>query len=494
MDGYGLSDDPFGNAVTAANTKGLDAIFSEHPFTKLHCSGTFVGLPEHQVGNSEVGHISLGSGRVVMQEFTRIQESLKDKSFFENKKLLSLIDKVLKNNSALHIMGLISDGGVHSHIDHLFAILNLAQSKDLSRIHIHAILDGRDSPTDSGKLFLEKCQKKIKKIDMGEISSICGRYYAMDRDNRWERTQKAYDAIVNSDSPHFEDPVKSVEESYKNGINDEFFIPKTSINYKGINKNDFLLFFNFRPDRAKQITKACCEADFNFFKRNKIIGSHFVAFTRYDPSISNYEVIFENEDLKNTLGECLSRSGFSQLRIAETEKYAHVTFFFSGGKRGKFRGEERILVNSPKVDTYDKKPEMSAPEITEKVIKKIKSKNHDVIILNFANADMVGHTGNFDATVRAVESVDECVMKIYKEVKKVKGILIITADHGNAERMLRENFKPFTSHTANPVPFCVAGYPCRLKQNQTLSNVAPTILDILNLKKPKEMDPDSIIL
>jgi 2,3-bisphosphoglycerate-independent phosphoglycerate mutase len=494
IDGYGLSNKPLGNAIKSADTRNLDKIFSKYPFTKLSCSGESVGLPRGQMGNSEVGHTNLGAGRVVLQKFTKIQKSIKDKSFLKNKELLEVMNKVLKNNSTLHIMGIISDGGIHGHIDHLFAILDLAKSKNLTQIHIHAILDGRDSPPQSGKIFLKKCQDKIKELGIGKISSIIGRYYAMDRDNRWERTQKTYNAIANSDSQHFSDPIESIEESYKNGINDEFFVPRTHQSYRGINKNDFFIFSNFRPDRAKQITRAFCDRNFDNFKTNINILENFVAFTCYDPDISNLKVIFKNNNLKNTFGEYISLKNLSQLRIAETEKYAHVTFFFSGGINKKFKGEERILIDSPKIDTYDKKPEMSALEITRIVVEKIKKKSFDVVILNLANADMVGHTGNFEATIKAVEVVDKCILKIYEEIKKINGVLIITADHGNAEEMFDKNFNARTSHTINSVPFCVVGCPCKLKNFGALSNVAPTMLDILNFEKPEEMTSESLLL
>lgn len=495
MDGFGIAK-PKNNAIATANTKNLDYLFKKYPTTNIEASGLSVGLPKGQMGNSEVGHTNIGAGRIVYQDLTRISKSVKDKTFFKNKALKKAINHSLKNNSSLHIMGLLSDGGVHSHIDHLFAILELIKDSGLKEVYIHAFLDGRDTPPDSGKKYLNKLLKKLNDIGTGKIATISGRYYAMDRDNRWERIEKVYKAIVEGNGNRETSPTDAIEKSYKNNITDEFFYP-TIIDENGIIKdNDSIIFFNFRPDRARQITKCFVYDKFNSFKRNKILNKiNFVCLTEYDKSLSGYvDIAFEPEVLKNTLGEYVSCIGLKQLRIAETEKYAHVTFFFNGGIEKKYNGEDRILIPSPKVATYDLQPEMSAFIITEKVINEIKSNKYDIIILNFANCDMVGHTGNFDATVKAVESVDLCVKKIVDEVLKYNGCAFITADHGNADKMKDDFGKPFTAHTTNPVPFCVVGYECSLKSNGKLSDIAPSILDILNIKIPSEMTGNSLII
>ncbi|MDR3179147.1 MAG: 2,3-bisphosphoglycerate-independent phosphoglycerate mutase [Oscillospiraceae bacterium] len=496
LDGYGLSDDTFGNAIKSVEKNNIDNIFNKNPFIKLRASGLAVGLPDGQVGNSEVGHMSIGAGRVVLQEFTKIQKSLQDKSFFTNKEILSAIDTTIKSNGTLHLLGIVSDSGVHGHIDHLFAILDLAKSKGLDKVNIHAILDGRDAPSNSGIFFVKKCVEKIKKLKIGEISTISGRYYVMDRDNRWERVKKAYDVIANCEGDLFKDPIEAIEKSYSRNVTDEFFLPCAFQNSKPIDeKKDFFIFLNFRADRAKQFTECFTNYSFNKFKTNKNLAGRFLSFTCYDPENLNVKVAFKKKDLKNTFAEIISEKNLRQLRIAETEKYAHVTFFLNGGKQTPFNLEQRILVPSPKVSNYSLCPEMSAFEITKKAIEEMRKNFFDVIILNFANCDMVGHTGNFEATMKAVKTVDICVGKIYEEVKKTNSILIITADHGNAEKMFKEDSTFFTSHTTNLVPFCIANFYCELlnEGDFSITNVAPTMLEILGFKKPCEMTQDSLI-
>jgi 2,3-bisphosphoglycerate-independent phosphoglycerate mutase len=428
-------------------------------------------LPEGQVGNSEVGHLTLGAGKIVPQELCKINTEIKNKSFFKNKKLKLVCQKTAKEKSVLHILGLVSDGGVHSHINHLFALLKFAKQEKVQEVQIHVILDGRDTPPGSGILFLKKLKEKIKKIKLGKIASISGRYYAMDRDNNEKRIKKSAEAIKGSSKNKFSSEILSLKDSYKKDITDEFFKPCSLKNRKIVNKEDKIIFFNFRPDRAKQLTE--------YLINNKIFKKkNFICFVDYNLQVKNVKVIFNKNPIKNTVGEILSNNNLRQLRIAETEKYAHVTSFFNGGQNKKFPLEERILIPSPKVKTYDLDPGMSAKKITKKVVEKIKNKTHDIIILNFANADMVGHTGNFEATVKAIEIVDLCIGKIYKELKKIDGTLLITADHGNAEKML-ENGKPFTAHTANPVPFCVVNRSYKFTNEETIADVARVILNLI---------------
>lgn len=492
LDGFGLSS-KYGNAIQAANTKTLDTLFSQNPTTKLSASGVDVGLPEFQMGNSEVGHTNIGAGRIVYQDLTRITKSINDGDFFSNQVLLGAVQNVIDNKSSLHIIGLLSDGGVHSTKDHLYAILTLARQKGIKEVFIHAVLDGRDTSPTSGAKFLSECEKKINELGVGKIVTVVGRYFAMDRDNRWDRVQKAYMAITQRQGKESLDAVSAVKDSYARGVTDEFIEPIIIDRSVRVHENDSIIFFNFRPDRARELTRSFVDPEFKYFERPYINNLSFVSMTQYDATIPNVEIAFEPESLKNTFGEYISKNGLSQLRIAETEKYAHVTFFFNGGKETAYIGEERVLVPSPGVATYDLKPEMSAYEVTEHVIKKIQSNKFDVIVLNFANCDMVGHTGNFEATKKAVETVDSCVKKIYDTIIKNDGYMIITADHGNAEKMLDDDGNPFTAHTTNPVPFCVIGYDCSLRSDGRLSDVAPTMLEILNLPKPPQMDGNSLI-
>ena len=493
MDGYGIAP-PEGNAIAAANTPNLDKIFAENPVTTIGASGMDVGLPDGQMGNSEVGHTNMGAGRVVYQELTRITKSIGDGDFFENEALIDAVENCKANNSALHLMGLLSSGGVHSHNTHLYGLLELAKKNGLEKVYIHAFLDGRDVPPSSAKDFAAELCEKIKEIGVGKVATVAGRYYAMDRDNNWDRVEKAYSAMVYGEGIESCCAVKAIGDSYANEVTDEFVLP-TVIDKEGtVKPNDSIVFFNFRPDRAREITRTFVDPDFKGFERkNGFFPVKFVCFTQYDATMPNVSVAFKPQSLVNTLGEYISSKNMTQLRIAETEKYAHVTFFFNGGVEKVYEGEDRILVNSPKVATYDLQPEMSAYEVTDKCVAAIESGKYDMIILNFANCDMVGHTGIFEAAVKAVEAVDECVGKVTDAIAKLGGVSLITADHGNADKMFDEDGSPFTAHTTNPVPFCVVGYPCKLREGGRLADIAPTMLEIMGLEQPAEMNGESII-
>ena len=493
LDGFGIAEKD-GNAIYAANTPNLDKLFAENPTTAIGASGMDVGLPDGQMGNSEVGHTNIGAGRIVYQELTRITKSIKDGDFFENEALLKAVDNALENNSALHLMGLLSDGGVHSHNTHLYGILELAKRKGREKVYVHAFLDGRDVPPSSGKDFVEALENKLNEIGVGKIATVMGRYYAMDRDNRWERVVKAYDAMVLREGVQCADAVKAVENSYAEGVTDEFVVPAVIEGAEAIKAQDSVVFFNFRPDRAREITRTFVDEAFDGFeRRNGFFPLTYICMTQYDATMPNVLVAFKPQSLTNTLGEYLSKKGLTQLRIAETEKYAHVTFFFNGGVEKQSEGEDRILVASPKVATYDMQPEMSAYEVCDKCCEAIESGKYDVIILNFANCDMVGHTGVFEAAVSAVEAVDTCMGKVAASVEKMGGVTLVTADHGNADRMVDTDGSPFTAHTTNPVKFCVAGYPCTLREGGVLADIAPTMLKILSLPQPEEMTGTSII-
>lgn len=496
MDGCGIGkQDKNVNAVYAANTPNMDKIFSQNPYTLIGASGMDVGLPDGQMGNSEVGHTNMGAGRVVYQELTKITLAINKGDFFKNAALLNAVNNAKEKGTALHIMGLLSDGGVHSHNSHLYAVLKLAKDAGLKKVYVHAFLDGRDVPPSSGKEYVADCMKEMEKIGVGKIATVSGRYYAMDRDNRWERVEKAYNAIACGEGNKCADPVQAVQNSYDNKVTDEFVIPTVCEENAEIKENDSVIFFNFRPDRAREITRCFVDPDFEGFKRkNGFFPLTYVCFTQYDATMPNVQVAFAPQSLKNTLGEYISANKLTQLRIAETEKYAHVTFFFNGGVEAPYEGEDRVLVSSPKVATYDLQPEMSAPEVTEKCVERIESGKYDMIILNFANCDMVGHTGVFDAAVKAVETVDTCLGKVVNAVEKMGGVALITADHGNADYMVEPDGEPFTAHTTNLVPFCIVGYDCKLRKNGgKLADIAPTMLQIMNLKKPDEMDGTSLI-
>ena len=494
MDGFALGDDIPGNAVRAAQTPQLDYLFSQYPFCQLSASGLDVGLPDGQMGNSEVGHTNIGAGRVVFQDLPRISRAIDDGSFFENPAYLKAVNACKETGGALHLMGLLSDGGVHSHITHLFALLELAKRHGLERVFVHGFLDGRDVSPTSGLGFVRALQEKLDEIGVGKIADLCGRYYAMDRDSRWERLQRAYDALVHGDAPLTEDPVAAVQASYDRGVTDEFMEPVLCSREGRIQSGDSVIFYNFRPDRAREITRSLTDPAFGKLVRKKgYFPLTFICTTEYDASLPNVTVAFPHEPLENIFGAYLSKLGMTQLRIAETEKYAHVTFFFNGGQEAVFSGEDRVLIPSPKVATYDLQPEMSAEAITEEVESRIASGQYDVIILNFANCDMVGHTGVFEAAVKAVETVDQCVARVVKATSDMGGVALITADHGNAEIMLDEEGKPFTAHTTNPVPFCIVGADVRLRDGR-LADIAPTMLDLMGLNKPEEMDGKTLIV
>ena len=493
MDGFGLSDHVGGNAVKAAKTPRLDQFFQEYAHTELSASGLDVGLPEGQMGNSEVGHTNIGAGRVVFQDLPRITKAIADGDFFTNPAYQHAMDACKEKGTALHLMGLLSDGGVHSHIQHLFALLKLARDKGLERVYIHAFLDGRDVSPTSGVEFVAQTVEQCREIGVGKIATVMGRYYAMDRDKRWDRVEQAYDAMVYGESAHFNPvPVAAVKDSYAAGVTDEFVEPVVCDTEGTISDNDSVIFFNFRPDRAREITRTLVDPDFDGFTR-QYFPVTFVCNTEYDATMPHVEVAFPRVCVSNGLGEYLSQMGMTQLRIAETEKYAHVTFFFNGGSETVFPGEDRVLIPSPKVATYDLQPEMSAPEVCEKCVERIESGAYDVIILNFANCDMVGHTGVFDAAVKAVETVDECVGKVVDATMKMGGIAMITADHGNAEQMTEPDGSPMTAHTTNPVPFILCGAGTELRKGR-LADIAPTILDVMGLACPEEMDGKTLIV
>ncbi|MBE6732074.1 MAG: 2,3-bisphosphoglycerate-independent phosphoglycerate mutase [Ruminococcaceae bacterium] len=494
LDGFGNAPEK-GNAIVAAKTPNLDKIFAENPVTEIGASGMNVGLPDGQMGNSEVGHTNIGAGRIVYQELTRITKSISDGDFFENEAFLNAIENVKKTGGALHLFGLLSDGGVHSHNTHLYGLLELAKRNGLKDVFVHAFLDGRDVPPSSGKDFVVELMKKCKEIGVGQVATVMGRYYAMDRDNRWERVEKAYAAMVYGEGVKADCAACAVKNSYANDVTDEFVVPTVCCEGGNIKSGDSVIFYNFRPDRAREITRTFVDDNFvGFERRGGKVDVKYVCMTQYDATMPNVEVAFKPQSLTNTFGEYISSKGLSQLRIAETEKYAHVTFFFNGGVEKQYEGEDRILVKSPAVATYDLQPEMSAYEVTDKMVEAVKSGKYDTIILNFANCDMVGHTGVFEAAVKAVEAVDTCVGKVCAAVKEMEGIVLLTADHGNADKMLEDDgVSPFTAHTTNPVPFVVIGKDCELREGGRLADIAPTMLKLLGLEQPAEMTGESLI-
>lgn len=500
LDGFGINPRNEGNAIKAAHKPNLDRLFAEYPNTRVHTSGMDVGLPRGQMGNSEVGHTNIGAGRIVYQELTRITKSIEDRDFFEKGEFLDAIKNCRQNDTKLHLFGLLSDGGVHSHNTHLYALVELAGKQGLKDVFIHCFFDGRDVPPDSAKGYVEELEAKLKEIGTGKIASVMGRYYAMDRDNRWERVKQAYDAMVLGQGLTASSAGQAVAQSYANEVFDEFIKP-TVIVENGrpvavIEKNDSVIFYNFRPDRAREITRTFVDPEFNGFERpNGFFPLHYVCTTQYDKTLPNVTVAFKPVSLTNTFGEYVSRLGYKQLRIAETEKYAHVTFFFNGGVEAMYEGEDRALIPSPKVATYDLKPEMSAYEVTDEVINRIDSKKYDVIVLNFANCDMVGHTGIFEAARAAVEAVDACLGRIIPAVLAQGGVALITADHGNAEQMIDyDTGGPFTAHTTNPVPLIGIGLGNAGLKEGRLADLAPTMLDILGIEKPAEMTGESLIV
>ena len=492
MDGFGINKETKGNAIAAAKTPNLDKYFKEYPNTCINASGLHVGLPDGQMGNSEVGHTNIGAGRIVYQELTRITKSIEDGDFFENEAFKEAVENCKKNDSAIHFIGLLSDGGVHSHINHLFGLLELAKRAGLTKVYVHAIMDGRDVSPTSGAGYIHELEAKMQEIGVGKIASVMGRYYAMDRDNRWERVKEGYTAMLGG-GEKTDDAESYVKASYEKDVTDEFIIP-ASLNEGAIKENDSIVFYNFRPDRAREITRTFVDTAFEGFDR-KYFPVKYICMTQYDASMPNVTVAFKPESLKNTFGEYISSLGKKQLRIAETEKYAHVTFFFNGGVEKTYEGEDRALIASPKVATYDLKPEMSAFEVCEEAVKRIESDKYDNIILNYANCDMVGHTGVFEAAVKAVETVDTCVGKVVDATLKKGGKVIITADHGNADKMLEDDgVSPFTAHTTNIVPFIVIGEDCKLRDTGALCDIAPTLLDIMDIEKPAEMTGESLIV
>ncbi len=501
LDGYGLNDRQEGNAIAMANTPVMDKLMKECPFVKGNASGMAVGLPDGQMGNSEVGHMNIGAGRIIYQDLTSITKAIEDGDFFKNEAMLEAIDNCKKNNSDLHLWGLLSDGGVHSHNTHVYGILELCKREGFDRVYVHPFLDGRDTPPASGKDYVAELVDKMKEIGVGKVASLSGRYYAMDRDNRWDRVEKAYASLVYGEGETAEDPVQAMADSYAKDVTDEFVLP-TVITENGrpvslVKPNDSVIFYNFRPDRARELTRAFCDDDFTGFeRRNGRMPLTYVCFKDYDESIPNKLVAFKKQTIENTFGEYLAKMGKRQLRLAETEKYAHVTFFFNGGVEEPNQDEDRTLVKSPAVATYDLQPEMSAPEVGEKLDAAITSGQYDVIIINFANPDMVGHTGVIEAAVKAVERIDACVGSAVEAVKKVGGVLFICADHGNAEKMIDyETGEPHTAHTTNPVPFILVNYgDVKLREGGCLADIAPTLLEIMELPQPPEMTGKSLLV
>jgi len=495
MDGYGLAEPSPGNAVTNAPTPVLDELFRTCPHTTLSASGEDVGLPDGQMGNSEVGHTNIGAGRVVYQDLPKITRDINLGTFYENEALLKAIDSCKEKDKALHLLGLVSPGGVHSHITHIYGLLEMAKRNSLNKVYIHCFMDGRDVPPDSGKEDIIALVNKCNELNIGKIATVMGRFYAMDRDNRWDRVEQAYNAMVCGEGEYQPDPVLAMQNSYDKKEFDEFVKPVICDKEGMIKPNDSIIFFNFRPDRAREITRAFVDVDFSGFERkNGYFPLTYVCMTQYDETIKGVSIAYPPDFPEHTFGETISEQGLKQIRIAETEKYAHVTFFFNGGVEQPFEGEERVLIPSPKeFPTYDLIPEMSARKVAQAACKEILSGKHDVIIVNFANCDMVGHTGIYDAAYAAVETVDECVGKIKEAVKKMNGCLLVTSDHGNAEIMLAEDgVSPHTAHSTNPVPLIIYGSDIRLKPGR-LADIAPTILDLLELKKPDDMTGESLI-
>ena len=494
MDGYGYNPDTYGNAIAAAKKPNLDKYMATCPNTIIGASGLDVGLPDGQMGNSEVGHTNIGAGRIVYQMLVKISKDIKDGTFNSNKAILSAMENCKAKNSALHLMGLLSPGGVHSHMEHLFGIVRMAKANGLDKVYIHAFLDGRDVPPSSAAEYMEQTVAELKEIGLGKIATISGRFYAMDRDNAWDRVEKAYAALVYGEGVQESDPVQAIKNSYANEVTDEFMLPTVIESGAQIKADDSVIFFNFRPDRARQITRAFVDPDFKGFERaNGFFPVNFVCMAQYDATMPNVSVAYPPEQLTMTMGEYLAKLGKTQLRIAETQKYAHVTFFFNGGEEKQFEGEDRILIKSPDVETFDMKPEMSAYEVCDAVVEAINSDKYDVIILNYANCDMVGHTGVFDAAVQAVEAVDECVGRMVDAILAKGGAALITADHGNADKMMEPDGSPFTAHTTNPVPLIAVGVEGELIEGGVLADLAPTMLSIMEVSQPEEMTGKSLL-
>ncbi|WLR50503.1 2,3-bisphosphoglycerate-independent phosphoglycerate mutase [Bacillus tianshenii] len=499
LDGFGMREETKGNAVAQANTPNFDRLWEKYPRTTLTACGEAVGLPEGQMGNSEVGHLNIGAGRVVYQSLTRVNLSIRNGEFFDNNTFNEAMEHAKEKGKALHIFGLLSDGGIHSHIKHMYALLKMAADKGLEKVYIHGFLDGRDVGPQTAKTYIKEAQEKMNEYGVGEFATISGRYYSMDRDKRWDRVERSYRAMVYGEGPSYTDPIELVDDSYENGIYDEFVLPSVLTNEDGtpvatIEDEDAVIFYNFRPDRAIQISRAFTNKDFREFDRGEKAPNDlfFVCLTKFSETVDGY-VAFKPSNLDNTCGEVLSQNGLTQLRIAETEKYPHVTFFFSGGREEKFPGEERILIDSPKVATYDLKPEMSAYEVTDALVKEIEAGKFDAIILNFANPDMVGHSGKIEPTIKAVEVVDECLGRVVDALQAQGGDAVITADHGNADEVITPEGNPMTAHTTNPVPVIVTKDGVKLRDDGILGDLSPTLLDLLNVELPEEMTGRSLI-
>ena len=497
LDGYGVENKAEGNAIALAKKPVMDKLTAMYPTVQGEASGLFVGLPDGQMGNSEVGHTNMGAGRIVYQMLVKISKSIKDGDFFENPALVAAMENCKKNGSALHLMGLLSPGGVHSHTEHMYGLVEMAKRNGLDKVYVHCFLDGRDVPPSSAAEYMEEAAAKLSEIGVGKIATIAGRFYAMDRDNAWDRVEKAYNALVFGEGVQETDPVEAVKNSYANGVTDEFMLPTVVEKDGMIKENDSIVFFNFRPDRARQITRAFVDPDFaGFTRKNGYFETTFVCMARYDAEMPNVLVAFPPEELTMTFGEYLAKNGKTQLRLAETQKYAHVTFFFNGGEEKQFEGEDRILVNSPKVATFDLQPEMSAYEVADNLVEAIKSEKYDVIVCNFANPDMVGHTGIMEAAVKAIEAVDECVGKAYDALMEKNGQMFICADHGNAEKLVDADGSPFTAHTTNPVPFILVNYDeaYTLREGGCLADIVPTLIEMMGMEQPKEMTGKSLLI
>lgn len=499
LDGFACREETFGNAVAQANKPNFDRYYNKYPHEQLMACGLDVGLPEGQMGNSEVGHLNIGAGRIVYQSLTRINKSIQDGDFFTNEVLLDAMKHVKEHDSALHLMGLLSDGGVHSHYKHLFALLKLAKEQGVEKVYVHAFLDGRDVGQQTALQFIEETERQFKEIGVGQFASVSGRYYAMDRDKRWDREQLAYDAMTYGKGVEYKTAKAGVEASYAEGVNDEFVVPfvvkdeEVGSENTGVNDGDAMIFFNFRPDRAAQLSEVYTNEEFDGFKMDKrLIGIKFVTFTKYNDQVKA-DVVFVKEDLVNTIGEVASKNGLKQLRIAETEKYPHVTYFMSGGRNEAFDGERRVLIDSPKVATYDLKPEMSAYEVRDALLAELNKGDLDLILLNFANPDMVGHSGMLEPTIKAIEAVDECLGAVVDKIIEMGGTAIITADHGNSDEVLTIDGTPMTAHTTNPVPVIVTREGVTLRSGGRLADLAPSLIDLLGVEKPVEMTGESLI-
>ncbi|WP_345242530.1 2,3-bisphosphoglycerate-independent phosphoglycerate mutase [Pontibacillus salipaludis] len=499
LDGYGMRDEEYGNAVKQANTPNFDRLWEQYPHTTLTAKGEAVGLPEGQMGNSEVGHLNIGAGRVVYQSLTRVNMSIREGDFFENDRFIEAMEHAKENDKALHLFGLLSDGGIHSHIEHLYALLEMAKNRGVEKVYVHGFLDGRDVGQKSAKQYIEALQNKMDELGVGEIATLSGRYYSMDRDKRWDRVEKAYRAMVYGEGPTYQDPIELVDDSYANDIYDEFVLPSVMTDDAGnpratVEDEDAIIFYNFRPDRAIQISRTFANEDFREFERGEKApkNTHFVMLTKFSETVDGF-VAYKPVNLDNTVGEVLAQNNMKQLRIAETEKYPHVTFFMSGGREEEFEGEERILIDSPKVSTYDEQPEMSAYEVTDALLQELDADKHNAIILNFANPDMVGHSGMLEPTIKAIETVDECLGKIIDKITEKGGHAIITADHGNADEVTNSEGKAMTAHTTNDVPVIVTKDGLELREGGILGDLSPTLLDLLQVDQPKEMTGETLI-